>query len=60
MESRPRRRESRVNPGANESSSAVDAVLLGGGGASATGSLVLIDEATAATVESHKLRFRPH
>lgn len=51
MKSPPRKRESRVNPGANESSSEVDQVLLDCE-ASATGSLVLIDEAAAATVKS--------
>lgn len=50
MKSAPRKRESGVNPGANESQSEVDQVLLGCG-LSATGSLVLIDEATAATVK---------
>lgn len=62
MKSPPRKREARLNPGPYESSSAVDQVLLDCR-ASATGSLVLIDEATAATVKSsgrdefQKLRF---
>lgn len=51
MKSPPRKREARLNPGPDESSSAVDQVLLDCR-ASATGSLVLIDEATAATVKS--------
>lgn len=51
MKSPPGKRESRVNPVANESSSEVDQVLLDCG-AGATGSLVLIDEETAATVTS--------
>lgn len=46
MKSPPRQRVSRANPGANESSSAVDQVLLDCG-SSATGSLAPIDEATS-------------
>lgn len=51
MKSPPRKPEAGPNPGPRESSGALDQVLLDCR-ASATGSLVLIDEAAAATVKS--------